>query len=264
MPSEPRKDPLVGLLRRTANEVQGSEERGADSGALWGAHERALVRARDAGSAAQRIASTAARQRSAMDAVADRTRALTSRSQELEALTARSLDAFERLGLVALNAGLEAARRGEAEGRSLSLVGEEVRALAARGIDAARELGGSLTHLAMDLQQLDAQVGQAHAVLTEVAQDSARAAGAASDAEGALVDMGERVKHLTGTDPEAVRAVAEAGERARGLVSTLANLRDRVAPELLVRALSPMLEPLARLLAEDQEERQAEGDLPPR
>src|SRR5580692_5641277 len=140
MPSEPRKDSLVGLLRRTANEVSGLEDRGSDSGALWGALERALVRARDAGSAAQRIASTAARQRSSMDAVADRTRALASRSQELEALTARSLDAFERLGLVALNAGLEAARRGEAEGRSLSLVGEEVRALSVRGIDAAREL----------------------------------------------------------------------------------------------------------------------------
>jgi methyl-accepting chemotaxis protein len=253
MPPEPRKERLLGLLRRTAKGTRENGERGvADDGALWGAHERALVRARDAGSAAQRIASTAARQRSTMDAVADRTRALASRALELQATTTRSLDAFERLGLVALNAGLEAARRGETEGRSLALVSEEVRALSIRGVDSARELGSSLTQLAVELGQLDAQVGQAHSVLTEVTQDSARAAGAASDAEAALVDMGERVKNLTGSDPEAVRAVAEAGERARGLVNTLATLRDRVPPELLLNALAPMLEPLARLLAEDE------------
>jgi hypothetical protein len=255
MPAEPRKHGLIGLLRRTTKETREDGERVTiDDGALWGAHERALVRARDAGSAAQRIASTAARQRGAMDAVADRTRALSARAVELQAGTARALDAFERLGLVALNAGLEAARRGESEGRSLSLVSEEVRAQSARGSDSARELVASLVHLGTELGQLDAQVGQAHAVLTEVSQDSARAAGAASDAEAALLDMGERVKKVTGSDPEAVRAVAEAGERARGLVSSLASLRGRVPRDLLVSALFPILEPLTRLLSEDDED----------
>ena len=76
-----------------------------------------------------------------MDAVADRTRALSSRAAELQAGFARVLDAFERLGLVALNAGLEGARLGEAEGRQLGLVSDEVRAQSSRGGDAARELG---------------------------------------------------------------------------------------------------------------------------
>src|SRR5260370_27729656 len=95
-------------------------------GALWSAHERASVRTRDAGAAAQRIAATAVRQRGAIDAVADRARAMSSRAAELQAGTSRVLDVFERLGLVALNAGLEGARLGVAEGRAPALVGHEV------------------------------------------------------------------------------------------------------------------------------------------
>ena len=105
MSAEPPKQRLLRLLRRTskASGARANGERStADDSALWSAHERALVRARDGGSAAQRIASTAARQRGAIDAVADRTHALSSRASEIQAGFARVLDAFERLGLVAL------------------------------------------------------------------------------------------------------------------------------------------------------------------
>ncbi len=252
MLAEPRKRRLLRFLRHAAKAPRtGGERPTTDDTALWSAHERALVRARDAGAAAQRIASTAARQRTAMDDVADRTRALASRTSELQASATRAFDAFERLGLVALNAGLEAARFGENEGRPLALVSEEVRSQSSRGSDAARDLGSILGHLTRDLEQLQTQVGQAHAVLTEVTQDSARAAGASSDAEVALLDLGERVKRVTGSDPEAVRAVAETGERVRSLVTSLAALNGKVPRELLVSTLDPVLEPLARLLGGD-------------
>ena len=61
--------------------------------------------------------------------------------------------------------------------------------------------------------------------------------------------MGERVKKATGSDPEAVRAIAEASERARALVASLAALSGKVPRALLLSALRPALEPLARLLA---------------
>jgi methyl-accepting chemotaxis protein len=260
MSAEPPKQRLLRLLRRTSKAsgvARGSGERStADDSALWSAHERALVRARDAGSAAQRIASTAARQRGAIDAVADRTHALSSRAAELHGGFARVLDAFERLGLVALNAGLEGARLGEAEGRQLGLVSDEVRAQSSRGADAARELGTGIGQLATELSLLESNVNQAQVVVAEVTQDSARAAGAASDAEAALLDIGERVKKATGSDPEAVRAIAEASERARALVASLAALSGKVPRSMLVSVLRPAIEPLARILAD--EEREAE------
>ncbi len=261
MSADPPKQRLLRLLRRTTKGGRANIERStADDSALWSAHERALVRARDAGAAAQRIASTAARQRAAMDSVADRTHALSSRAAELQAGFARLLDAFDRLGLVALNAGLEGARLGEAEGRALGLVSDEVRAQSARGGDAARDLGTGIGQLAAELTQLESHVGQAQVVVAEVTQDSARAAGAASDAESALLDMGDRVKKATGSDPEAVRAIAEASERARALVAALAALNGKVPRVLLLSALRPAIEPLARLLAEDEREGEPERE----
>jgi methyl-accepting chemotaxis protein len=253
MPSDPPKQRLLRLLRRTAKGARAVGERStADESALWSAHERALVRARDAGSAAQRIASSAARQRASIDVVADRARGLSSRAAEAQGGFARVVDAFERLSLVALNAGLEGARLGEAEGRQLALVSDEVRSHASRGVETARELAAALTQLSADLSQLEAQVAQAQAVVAEVTQDSARAAGAASDAESALLDIGERVKKATGSDPETVRAIAEASERARALVSSLSALSGKVPRTLLVGALGPVLAPLARLLADEE------------
>ncbi|HEV3191559.1 MAG TPA: hypothetical protein VGY54_13715 [Polyangiaceae bacterium] len=229
-------------------------EGAVQDGALWSAHERASVRTRDAGAAAQRIAATAVRQRGAIDAVADRARAMSSRAAELQSGTSRVLDVFDRLGLVALNAGLEGARLGAAEGRALALVGDEVRAHSSRGGDAARELSASLVQLIAELGHLESTVGQAQSVVAEVTQDAARAAGAASDVEGALIDMGERVRRATGTDPAAVRAVAEAGERARALVASLTALSKTVPQGLLASALYPVLEPLVSLLGADQHE----------
>jgi len=261
MPVEPPKQRLLRLLRRDAKASRATGERStADESALWSAHERALLRTRDAGAAAQRIASTASRQRTAFDAVADRTRALSSRAAEVQAGFAHVVDAFERLGLIALNAGLEGARLGEAEGRQLALVSDEVRGHSARGGDAARELASGLGQVAAELGQLESHIAQAQGVVAEVAQDSARTAGAASDAESALVDIGERVKKTTGSDPEAVRAVAEASERGRALVASLAILSGKVPRRQLVNALRPMLDSLARLLAEGEPEEEPERD----
>jgi methyl-accepting chemotaxis protein len=255
MGPDPPKQRLLRLLRRTAKGARAMGERStSDESALWSAHERALVRARDAGAAAQRIASSAARQRAAIDTVADRARTLSSRATELQGAFTRVVDAFERLALVALNAGLEGARLGEAEGRQLALVSDEVRSHSSRGSETSRELATSLMALAADLTQLEGQVAQAQSVVAEVTQDSARAAGAASDAESALVDVGERVKKATGSDPETVRAVAEASERARALVTSLTALSGKVPRALLVGTLGPVLAPLARLLTDEEPE----------
>jgi methyl-accepting chemotaxis protein len=261
MAGEPPKQRLLRLLRRTAKGARSVGERGAaEESALWSAHERALVRARDAGAAAQRIASNAARQRASIEAVADRARSLASRAAEVQTGFTRVVDAFDRLGLVALNAGLEGARMGEAEGRQLGLVSDEVRAQSTRGVEAARDLAAVLAQLAADLVQLEGQVANAQSVVAEVTQDSARAAGAASDAEAALVDIGDRVKRATSSDPETVRAVADASERARALVASLSALSGKVPRTLLIGALAPVLAPLARMLGDEEPEEEERGE----
>jgi methyl-accepting chemotaxis protein len=230
-----------------------------DENALWGAHERAVSGVRQAAEAAQRVASHLAKQRSAVDSCADRSRAVAGRTQELSSAFAKIVETFERLGLVALNAGLEGARGGES-GRALGLVGDEVRDHAARGGENARELALAVAEVGSELAHLNQSLDRAREAASEAAQEAARAADASADVERALGEMGERMKKATGTDPETARAVAEATEHARALVSALGALSGKVPRGIVVAALRPMLDPLARLL--EGEEGAAADDEP--
>lgn len=252
----PPKRRFLTLLRRTAKSAQVTVagRSAADENALWNVHERALAATKDASGAAQRISSSAAKQRGAVDAMADRARTMAVRAQELSASFGRLVDAFDRLGLVALNAGLEGARLGETAGKALLLVSDEVRAQSSRGGETAREVSTALTELGSELHHLNEHVGSAREVTSEVAQEAARLAGSCSDAESALVDIGEKLRKTTGSDPETVRAIAATAENARALVASLTTLSGKVPRNLLLSALRPVLDPLARLLADGDAE----------
>jgi len=247
---------FLSLLKRTARTAQATVggRNAGDETALWLLHERAVASARDSGEAAQRLASSLAKQRGSVDSVSDRVRALSGRAQELAPSVARAGDTFERLGLVALNAGLEGARLGETAGRALLLVSDEVRGYAVRGGDGAREVAGTLRELATELSQLHAQLGATRDASNDVAHEAARTAGASAEVEKVLGEMGERLKRATGSDPDTARAVAEAAEHARALVAVLATLSGRVPRGLVASALRPVLEPLARILSEEDVE----------
>jgi methyl-accepting chemotaxis protein len=157
-------------------------------------------------------------------------------------------DAFARLELVALNAGLEGARLGEGPGHALGLVSDEVRGQASRGSEACRELGLALGEIGSELLQVHASLDRAREASAEVAQEAARASGASSDAERALDDLGERLKKATKTDPETARALTDATQHARALVTSLAALRGKAPQTIVIAALRPVLEPLFRAL----------------
>ena len=262
MPSDQPKRRFLSMLRRTAKSAQVTVagRSAQEANALWTAHDRALGSTKEASAAAQRITSNVARQRGAVDAVADRTRAATTRAQELTASIARIGDAFDKLGLVALNAGLEGARLGETHGRALLIVSDEVRGHASRGGETARDVSAATAEVLSELAQLASYVGQARETTADVAQEAARVAGACTESEGALVEFGERLRKATGSDPETVRAIAETAENARALVTSLTTLSGKVPRNLLLSALRPVLEPLARLLAEDEPANGANGD----
>jgi methyl-accepting chemotaxis protein len=246
---------LFRLLRRGARASAGSTRSAADESQLWSAHERASTAVRDSGEAAQRIASQIAKQRGTVDALADRARAVSARANDLSASFGRITDAFARLELVALNAGLEGARLGEgAGGQGLALVADEVRGQSNRGAEASRELATSLSEIGSELLQVHGSLDRAREASAEVAQEAARVGGASADAERALAEMGDSLKKATGSDPETARAIADATEHARALVSALGTLSGKVPQAIVLSAMRPVLEPLARLLEGDEEQ----------
>lgn len=242
---------LLGLVRRTARAARPTPSRSlADGAAIWALHDGALLRTREASEAAQRIASNLAKQRASADVLADRAHAVAAHAQELSTVLARITDAFERLALVALNAGLEGARLGEEQGRGLLLVSEEVRTHVGRGTQSARELATALSDIGGDVSKLHGTIEQSRQAGAEASQEAARASGSSSEAERALVDLGSRLREATGEDPETMRLVAQASEHARALVSALTGLTGKVPKQLLLASLRPLLDPLARLLVD--------------
>src|SRR5262249_26308930 len=104
-----------------------------DDASLWTAHEQAPHSLAGASASAERVAASVAKQRVSIDGAAERASLVAARSAGLGASAARVSEAFERLGLVALNAGLEGARLAEPQGRALLLLSEEIRANVTRG-----------------------------------------------------------------------------------------------------------------------------------
>ena len=248
------------MLRRTAKSAQVSAigRNAAEESALWKAHDRAVGAGQEAGGAAQRIASNVARQRAAVDTVADRARAIGARSQELAGSFQRVTDVFDRLGLVALNAGLEGARLGESGGKALLLVSDEVRAQATRGAETARDVATTCTELTTELAQISTHVALARETTGEVAEDAARVANACTEVEAALLELRDKLRQATSSDPETVRAIADTAENARALVTSLTALSGKVPKNLLLAALRPVLDSLSRLLSDEGEEEESE------
>lgn len=252
-PGDKSKRRLFRLLRRGQRGGPGGEMTLTEEGALWGAHERACSSVRDAGDAAQRIASHVAKQRGTVDGLADRARATAARAQDLSASFARVTDAFARLELVALNAGLEGARLGEGAGHALGMVSDEVKAQASRGAEASRELATALSEASAELVQVHGNLDRAREAASEVAQEAARVGGAAADAERALAEMRDRLRKSTGSEPETARAIAEASDHARALVNALGALSGKAPKAVVLAALRPVLEPLSKLLDDDED-----------
>jgi len=239
-------------LWRRGGESKGAARSITEEGALWAAHGRAQESTTQASDAAERAVASTAKQRATLDAGTDEARALFTRIEELQRQIARLGDAFERLNVVALNAGLEGARLGEASGKPLSLVAEEVRAQGERGGEAAREIARTLGDCSRELGAVGTRFDDARGHGADVTQHASVAAAAAAEASRALGDLGERLRRATGSDPETAQAIAQATEHARALVSALGALSGRVPRALLTNALKPMLEPLVRSLFDEE------------
>lgn len=255
--SKPPVDPkrrssgLLGFLRR--GPLKQESQTFLEENALWHAHELAERANNDAARDITRLRTGLSKDRGTLEEVTDRTRALARRSHDLGQSARRMHDGYERLALLSLNTGLEANRIGDKAGRALGLVSEDIRSHANTGSELTRELGSSLEEIHSELEKLAGQLEQARELGRELSALAEHAETASAEGQRALADIRERLKKATGSDPETMRAIAEVTEHARALVAGLGTLTGRVPERLVIAAVRPVLEPLLRLLASDEE-----------
>jgi chromosome segregation ATPase len=245
----------MDVLRRTASAV-GSEgdaaqpTLGLDDAALWNAEEQALRSIQESSQRAERLAAAVARQRGSIDGAAERANLVAARAEGLSANAARVTESFERLGVVALNAGLEGARLNEPQGRALLLLSEEIRANVRRGADSAEQLARVVEEIAGEAIEVRRQLERSRTEVSDVGQEAAQLQAAAQQATRSIEDLGSRLRRATGVDPEVARAVAVASEHARGLMTALTTLTMAAKEARVMGALKPVIGPLVRLLRE--------------
>jgi hypothetical protein len=251
--SAPRRRRWMDVLRRTAGVASDGgavPALGIDDAALWSAEDQATRSLQESGARAERLAAAVTRQRSLIEGAAERASLVAARSEGLSASSARVAEAFERLGVVALNAGLEGARLAEPQGRALLLISEEIRANVRRGADASEQLARVVEEIAGESAEVRRQLDRSRIEVSEVGQEAAQLQAAAAQASRSLEDLGARLRKATGVDPEMARAVASAGEHARGLMTALSTLSSAAREAPVAAALRPVIGPLARLLHE--------------
>jgi methyl-accepting chemotaxis protein len=249
--STPRRRRWFDVLRRGGSDGRGGRGApGVDEASLWAAHEQARGALGEASAHAERVAAAVAKQRGTIEAAAERASLVAARCGGLGAGATRVTEAFERLGVVALNAGLEGARAAEPQGRALLLLSEEIRANVARGAEAARELSDVVDEVSTESGEVRRQLDVSRADAGEVGQEAARLR-AATDAAGRAIDeLEQRLRKATGIDPEVARAMAAATDHARGLMTALSTLTTVSPAGPVLGALRPIVAPLARLLSE--------------
>jgi hypothetical protein len=257
--STPRRRRWYDVLRRaqgTEATRGGRSQTSADDAALWSAHERAQAALGEASGHSERVATAVAKQRGSIEGAAERASLVAARAAGGGASAARVAEAFERLGVVALNAGLEGARAAEPQGRALLLLSDEIRANVVRGAEAARELSRVVDEIAADSGEVRRQLEVFRGDAADAGNEAARLRAATDAASLALDELAQRLRRATGIDPEVARAVAAASEHARGLMTALSTLTTVSPPGPVAAALRPIVLPLARLLGEIGEDLQ--------
>jgi methyl-accepting chemotaxis protein len=260
--STPRRRRWIEVLRRTAGVPEDDRRAPSavlDDAALWATHERASQALEESSARAERVAATIARQRAQIEGAAERASLVVARAEGLGPGAARVREAFERLGVVALNAGLEGARAGEPLGRALLLLSEEIRANVVRGADAAAELARAVEELGNEAAEVRRHIERSRAEVGDVGQEAAQLQVAAGTAAKSLDDLGARLRKATGIDPEMARVVALAAEHARGLMTALSALSTAAPAAPVLLALRPVVAPLVRLLGEIDARGEGEG-----
>lgn len=250
-----RRKKWIDVLFRGGDKA---DDRAVEDPALAAAHAKAKKPLSELVPVAERLTGTLAHARSALDALAERERRSQGTRVELSTATTRVREGLDRLGIVALNAGLEGARIEGPAGRALAMVADEIRQIAQRCTASTDEVVGALRDGAQEAEKVGAAIADTREKLATAAVDASTVATLAHTTDGALSDLGDKLGKATGVDPEVAAALERAQTHARELVSALSLASSRG----LVRgaALRPVLEPILRLFDQLDTERDVEDE----
>lgn len=249
--STTRRRRWIDVIRRTAGVAASSvPSAGLDDVDLWTSRDEAAKASSDGFRASERLETAAARGRVRAEVAAERAASLAARAEGIAVVTRRVEEVFERLRMVALNAGLEGSRVQEGAGRALLLVSDEIRAHVERGAEASRELVKAADDVASDAVGLRDRVEEVRADAAESANDAATTKASAQDVARALERLERQLRKATGFDPEVARAVSMAADHARGLLAALSTIQTSHVGSMALGALRPVLRPVARALGD--------------
>jgi hypothetical protein len=249
--SNSKRRRFIDVLRRTASLGLTSGRGPLEDASLWEARDKAAKSSTDAERLAEKVTAVATRQRSQLEAVVERSNGLGTRAEAAASSARLAVEAFERLSIVALNAGLEGARLGDAQGKPLLLLAEEIKGNVTSGAEAGRKLIGLAAGIGQDALECAQRLDRLQKDSQELGGDAALLKTAAQETNTALAELDTRLRKATGLDPELARNLSEAGDHAKGLILALTALEGRDMGDdrgAVADALGPALAPLRKLL----------------
>ena len=232
---------LFDLLRRAP---QGAKQ--PEDATVVAAQARAHDSVKEAVQSTERLAGIANRHRSAVDTLPELLRGVEAHLADALGALGRVDSAQTRLGVLALNTGLEGAKLEGAAGRAVLMVAEELRKLTGRASAATKELAHALAEIGGQAKLVDARVIEARAGTGGIAEEAGRALIASHAADEAVRELGEELTRATGLEPEVARALQNAEVHARELAAALSVVALR--SPLAVAALRPILDPLVQIV----------------
>jgi hypothetical protein len=250
--SNSKRRRFIEVLRRTASFGAAAGRGPLEDAALWEARDKAAKTSSDSVRLAEKVTAGATRQRAQLEAALERSNAFGSRAESAVSAARLSVEAFERLGIVALNAGLEGARQSEAQGKPLTLLADEIKTNVTSGVESARKVIGLAAGLGQDALEIAQRLDRLGKDAQDMGSEAALLKTAAQDTSLALGELEQRLRKATGLDPEVARNLADAGDHAKGLILALTALEARDIGhdrEGVSDALGPVLSPLRKLLA---------------
>jgi hypothetical protein len=235
-----RRRRLLDLLRRVP-----AEEKAPEDANVVAAQARAHDAVKEAVQSTERLAGVANRHRSAVDALPETIRAVDAQVVDALGALGRVDHAQARLGVLALNTGLEGAKLEGAAGRAVVMVAEELRALTGRASTATRDLAHALAEIRLQTKTVEGRAAEVRTGSAAIVEEAGRALVAFHAADEAVGELGDVLTRATGLEPEVARALQNAELHAKELVSALTLITLR-APMALA-TLRPMLDPLLQL-----------------
>jgi methyl-accepting chemotaxis protein len=234
-----------------ANESSPENKAGLDQLRMIAVHARAEKSMHEAVQTMEKLVGYANRHKASLEAHSERIRRCEAKFADLRSGIQRLQEIDTRLGVIALNAGLEGSRTENRVGQALVRVADEVRAQVNRSEIASNELLSTIEELAQESDQLSEQINSSRITGSHLVEEASNCLAQSHQSDQSLAELGLHLLQQTGFDANLAESIENAKKYSEALAGTLASLRTKNPPR---RWLLPVLEPIIRMLSELEDE----------